>query len=136
MLEVLRTPYFVVSIDEKSVQNQIIRVMRTHATFPTIDVVRQQHLLLISRLDRFRRNDRSVLVDLREAPARRDPEFEAVMKELRPKMFVHFRRIGVLTASALGLMQVRRHSREDGIASLTSTSEAELLAFLNEGIKS
>jgi hypothetical protein len=54
------------------------------------------------------------------------------MKELRPQLFRGFLRVGILTATPLGLLQVRRHARIDGIDALTSTSESELFAFLKE----
>lgn len=132
-LEVLRNPYFVVTLDDRSTSNQIVRMVRSSAGFASIEALREQHLQLIARLDRLGRKNRCLLIDLRDAPGRRDPEFEAVMRELRPKMFAGWRRIGVLTASALGMMQVRRHTREDGVEALTSTSEPEVLSFLAKG---
>lgn len=132
-LEVLRNPYFVVTLDDRSTSNQIVRMVRSSAGFSSIEALRDHHMALIARLDRLGRKGRCLLIDLRDAPGRRDPEFEAVMREVRPKMFAGWRRIGVLTASALGLMQVRRHTREDGVDALTSTNEAELLSFLAKG---
>jgi hypothetical protein len=129
-LEVLRNAYFVVTLDDRSTSNQIVRMVRSSAGFSSLEALREHHLQLIARLDRLGRKNRCLLIDLRDAPGRRDPEFEAVMRELRPKMFAGWRRIGVLTASALGMMQVRRHTREDGVEALSSTSEAEILSFL------
>lgn len=131
-LEVLRNTYFVVTLEDKIGASQIVRVVRSSLGFSTIDSLREQHLGLIARLDRLGRKNRSLLIDLRDAPGRRDPEFETLMRELRPKMFAGFRRIGVLTASALGMLQVRRHTREDGVEALTSTNEGELISFLTQ----
>jgi hypothetical protein len=129
-LEVLRNAYFVVTLDDRSTSDQLVRVVRTSAGFSTIDALREQHLQLVARLDRLGRKGRCLLIDLRDAPGRRDPDFEAVMREVRPKLFAGWHRIGVLTSSALGLLQVRRHTREDGVPALSSTSEAEILEFL------
>lgn len=131
-LEVLRNAFFVVTLEDRRQNSQIVRAVRTSAGFSSLDALRETHLGLIARFDRLGRKDRSLLIDLRDAPGRRDPDFEAVMRELRPKMFAGWRRIGVLTASALGLLQVRRHTREDGVEALTSTNEAELITFLLE----
>ena len=132
-LEVLRNPYFVVTLDDRSTSNQIVRMVRSSASFASIESLRDHHLQLVARFDRLGRKNRCLLIDLRDAPGRRDPEFEAVMRELRPKMFAGWRRIGVLTASALGMMQVRRHTREDGVEALSSTNESEILSFLVKG---
>ena len=129
-LEVMRNPWFIVTLDGHSTPGAIVRMVRTSAGFSSIESLRENHLQLIARFDRLGRRNRSLFVDLREAPGRRDPEFEAAMRELRPKMFADFRRIGLLTASALGMMQVRRYSREDGAPALTSTSESEIMHFL------
>ncbi len=132
--ELLNNPYFVVVVEDGGGYT-LVRVTRTRMGFASVAAIREQHNLLISKLDRFGRRGRFLLIDLREAPGRRDPDFEAVMKELRPKMLGGFKRVGVWTASALGLMQVRRHTREDGIDALTSTSEADLRAFFAEALR-
>jgi hypothetical protein len=132
--ELLNNPYFVV-VAEDTGGYMLVRVTRTRMGFASVAAIREQHNLLITKLDRFGRKNRFLLIDLREAPGRRDPDFEAAMKELRPRMLGGFKRVGVWTASALGLMQVRRHTREDGIDAMTSTNEADLRAFFAEAVR-
>ncbi|HNN92857.1 MAG TPA: hypothetical protein PKI03_11345 [Pseudomonadota bacterium] len=106
-----------------------MRVVRTAASFVDLSDARFQYSYLISRLDRIGRTDRFLLVDLRIAPGRSDPAFEAMMAEVRPKMFQGFRRVGVLTATATGTLQVMRHTRQDGVDALISSNESDLLSF-------
>jgi len=107
----------------------LLRLARTSQTFIDLGDARFQYSYLISRIDRHGRSGRFLMVDLRSAPGRNDPGFEALMAELRPKLFQGFRRIGVLTATANGTLQVMRHTRQDGVDALISSNEADLLAF-------
>lgn len=127
--ELLRNPYFVVTTEDLSSGAQLVRVVRCSAVFLDLADIRMQYGLVISRLDRLGRTGRFLLVDLRSAPGRTDPGFEAIMTDLRPKMFAGFRRVGILTSTAGGTVQVMRHTREDGVDALICSSEAELLSF-------
>ncbi len=99
---------------------------------PFVDLAdaRFQYSYLSLRFDRQGRSGRALLVDLRSAPSRRDEGFEALLAELRPKLYRGFRCIGILTATADGTLQVMRHSQKDGVDTLISSSETELLAHL------
>lgn len=108
---------------------QLIRLVRSATPFWDLTDVRLQYSYVIARLDRAGRTDRFLLVDLRGTPGRSDPAFESVMAEIRPKIFRGFRRVGILTATANGTLQVMRQSREDGVETLISTNESELLSF-------
>ncbi len=107
----------------------MIRVVRTAAPFLDLSDARFQYSYVIARLDRHGRDGRFLLVDLRSAPGRNDPGFEQLMQELRPKVFRGFLRVGLLTSTASGTLQVMRHTRQDGVDALISSKEADLLAF-------
>lgn len=128
-IEVLRNSYFVLLQESLPSGQQLIRVVRTAAPFLDIADARFQYSYLITRLDRLGRTERFLLVDLRVAPGRSDPAFEAMMTEVRPKMFQGFLRVGLLTATATGTLQVMRHTRQDGVDALISSNEADLLSF-------
>lgn len=128
-MEILRTSYFVATIEGDPSQAQLIRVVRSARAFLDIPDVSLQHNLLIAALDRAGRKNRYLIVDLRNAPARSDPAFETAMAKIRPRMVADFRRIGILTKTAPGTLQVSRHMNQDGIMALISTSESELLSF-------
>ena len=66
------------------------------------------------------------------ALGRNDPEFEVAMERLRPLWVGGFRKVGVLVRSTVGLMQIQRHARHDGVPRLISKDEDELLKYLTE----
>lgn len=107
----------------------MLRVVRTSFPFLDLSDARFQYSYLLTRIDRHGRSGRFLMVDLRAAVGRSDPGFEALMSELRPKLFAGFRRVGVLTATANGTLQVMRHTRQDGVDALISSNEADLLSF-------
>jgi hypothetical protein len=51
---------------------------------------------------------RKLLLDIREAPPRNDPEFEAIVKRVRDRLFGRFARVAVLVRTATGRLQVNR----------------------------
>jgi hypothetical protein len=49
-----------------------------------------------------------LLLDIRDAPPRNDPEFEAIVKRVRDRIFGRFLRVAVLVKTAAGRLQVQR----------------------------
>ena len=70
---------------------------------------------LVRRLDMFSRRGLSLMGDLRSAPPRSDPAFEATMNRYRRDIFRHFHLSAVLVRTAWGKMQMRRHVDGDGL---------------------
>ena len=133
MREILRNSYMVVTLDRDRL---LLRLTRTNTAFPNVDEVRQRWLEASQTGDRILGVGRSrfaLLVDLRSAPGRNDPSFEAVMKEVRPIVMRGFRRIGMLMGTAAGALQIVRHSREDGLERMVSSDEDKLLDYLRPG---
>lgn len=56
-----------------------------------------------------------LLLDLRAAPVKNDPEFERMTQRYRRKIVSAFPRCAVLTATLLGKLQLERLSRDEGI---------------------
>lgn len=127
--EIFRSAYFVLTQENLTSGSQMLRVVRTSFPFLDLSDARFQYSYLLTRIDRHGRSGRFLMVDLRTAIGRSDPGFEALMSELRPKLFQGFRRVGVLTATANGTLQVMRHTRQDGVDALISSNEADLLSF-------
>lgn len=71
----------------------------------------------------------SVVVDMRQAPSRNDPAFEAAMHGLRAAIEARFARTAVLLATQVGMLQVNRLTREDGAKSFATTDELAALRF-------
>jgi len=74
---------------------------------------------------------RSVLfIDSRRAPLRNDPVFEAAFEENRRRYIKGFRKVAALVKTAVGRLQIQRHSKIDGIPIGVFTDPAEALAYL------
>jgi hypothetical protein len=71
----------------------------------------------------------SVVVDMRLAPPRNDPAFEAAMRGLRSAIEARFARTAVLLATQVGMLQVNRLTRQDGATSFATTDEVAALRF-------
>lgn len=125
--EILQNEYFSVAVDPTL---KLARVSRTAVPFTSADQLSSKWIEVSRVLDLIGRRQLSQLVDLRAAPGRNEPEFEAAMLRIRPMVMRDFRRIGILVQSTVGAMQIKRHVREDGIERMISSNEADLLAYL------
>lgn len=64
---------------------------------------------------------------------RNDLEFEQAMAKLRPRIDRGFVRIGVLVASAVGALQMRRWKSDDGCERIAGSEESAVVdALLSE----
>lgn len=119
--------YVTVSLDEAK---KLIRFVRSSTPFPDLDAPRRTYQTLIAMFDAMGRQHYSILTDIRRAPGRNDPAFETLMLDLRTRVQLGFARRGTLVATAVGAMQVRRLTKEDGLERMISSDEAELLRYL------
>lgn len=127
--EILHTRYFVARLDRRS---RIVHLWRSPEPFPTLDEARAGWLSVVAALDRCGRSGRCLLADLRDGPARNDPEYEQLVREIVPRVHAGFLRNAILVRLAVGALQIKRHAKADGIERLISSSEAEALAYLKE----
>lgn len=70
-----------------------------------------------------------VIVDMRDAPFRNDPAFEAGMAALRSKLTRSFPRLVLLVQSPMGVLQVNRLTRTEGGHTFVTRSESDALRF-------
>ncbi|MCR9162727.1 MAG: hypothetical protein ACE37F_02835 [Nannocystaceae bacterium] len=56
----------------------------------------------------------ALLIDLRAAVGRNDPEFEAGLQQRRHELFERFKQTAVVVETAVGSLQVHRHIVQDG----------------------
>lgn len=127
MLEVLRSQYFTVLISRNQL---LVRVIRSSQPFDSIKTVITAWKEVDGAVAKAARKGWALLVDMRQGPARNDPEFEQAIQSVVPEVRKGYRRIGVLVRSAVGRMQVSRVARSYGVDEMVSTSEQEVLAFL------
>jgi len=126
----LASPWFEV----ERMPGRLLRVVRTDRSFESAEELDRAHLELFEVLERLPRDQLGVLVDLRQAPARNDPEFERLMRAHRPRIFAEFARRAVLVKTAVGKLHVQRHARADGYADLVVfTDEPSAMSYASRG---
>jgi hypothetical protein len=119
--------YFVVESDSV---NHLVVVRRTERAFETLDDATRAHEAVVEKLSMLSRRAFCLLVDLRSAPLRSDPEFEEAIAPVRKRLFSGFARTAVIVRTAAGRMQVSRHLRSDGVDPNVYVEENEAIAFL------
>ncbi|XXT15964.1 hypothetical protein WME94_37530 [Sorangium sp. So ce429] len=110
----------------------IVWNVRSSRPFASLEELEAVKGALCHCLDGLGRSRYALLVDVRAAPGRNDPSFEAAMNRIRPRWLRGFRRVGVLVQSVVGAMQIQRYARQDGIERLITSDELALLEYLTE----
>lgn len=127
--QVLQSPYFIIRVDDA---DRIVQIRRTSEPFPHLSAVHTGWKSVIDTCNQIGRVGRSLLLDMRLAPARNDPEFEKTVTALLPAVHAGFLRNAVLAKLAVGALQIRRLAKSDGIERLITSSEEEALRYLKE----
>lgn len=127
--QVFRSDYFTVLVEEGT---GIVRTIRSDKPYASIQELEADFARLIQALDDLGRARYALLSDIRAAPGRNDPEFEAALQRVRPRWIGGFRKVGVLVQSAVGMLQVKRYARQDDIRRLVTTDEDEVLKYLTQ----
>jgi hypothetical protein len=128
MRVLMETPCLVVTVDPAS---SIVRYVRRAQAFPSAAETIRQHVELGEHLDRLRRRDFGLLVDVRAAPFNPSPAFETAIAESRRHLFRGFPRVVILVQSAIGALQLARHVREDGLGIPVLRDEQEAVRLLS-----
>jgi hypothetical protein len=132
MRQVFQDEYFTVFVDERL---RIVRTVRSEKPFGSLEELEGIFVRLAAALDALGRSRYGILADLRATPGRNDPQFEAALERLRPLWTGGFRRIGILVRSTVGLLQIQRHARRDGVERMISKDEDELLEYLTRDVQ-
>jgi len=127
--QIFQNEHFIVLVEE---QKGLVRTVRNDRGFGSIQELEAAFTELSEILDGLGRERYVLLADIRAAPGRNDPQFEAAIQRLRPRWIGGFRKVGVLVRSAVGLLQVQRYAKQDGVERRVSTDEAELLKYLTQ----
>jgi hypothetical protein len=109
---------------------RFVHAVRSGAPFPTVE----EYDLVIARVaGAFLGVDRPshvLLMDIRQAPSRNDPEFEQANLRFRAVAMHGFRRMAVLVRSQAGKLHIERHTRELGSGPAVFLDEAAALEHL------
>lgn len=127
--QLLRNEHFTVLVDERL---RIVRTVRSSKPFTSMTELEEVLKQLCDTLDGVGRAQYALLSDVRAAPGRNDPVFEAALQRLRPRWFGGFRKVGVLVQSVVGMLQVQRYAKQDGISRWVTNDEDELLKYLTQ----
>ncbi|WP_437596325.1 hypothetical protein [Sorangium sp. So ce590] len=111
----------------------IVWNVRSSKPFASIEELEASMASVCRCMDGLGRSRYALLLDIRAAPGRNDPAFEAALDRLRPLWFQGFRRVGVLVQSVVGELQAQRYARRDSIKRLITSDEAALLRYLAQG---
>jgi hypothetical protein len=113
---------------------RLVRVMRTPEPFADLAEVATSYGEVASVMEAMRDRPRlAILVDLRAAPSRNDPQFENTVAPFRRRMYREFARVALLVKSAAGRLNVARHAREDHVVACVFTDEQQALAYVTRG---
>lgn len=129
--ELLKIKHLVVTVDDAA---RIVTRTRTADRFDSIEEVVSSYEQVVSALDQIDRTRHAQLVDVRLAPARNDPQFEAVVQRYHPALYRGFRANAVLVQSAVGKLQIKRMADVSGVLSSAFTDEDEARRFLVEAV--
>ena len=113
-----------------AVQEDLVRCIRSARPFQAIDEIHAAFAHIQREYDKLDRSRTVLLVDLRQALGRNDPQFETAMAEHRRDQLTGFRRSAIIVRTQIGQLQVARHLHEDGLDTRVFTQEDEALAFL------
>jgi hypothetical protein len=109
---------------------RLVVLHRTREPFDTTAALDECFAALERSILHLRRDTHFLLTDVREGPVRNDPEFERTFAVHRQRLFQGFRRIAVVTATAVGGLQVARHARADNSGAQAFGSVEDALRYL------
>jgi hypothetical protein len=124
--QVFLSDYFTILVEERK---GIVRTVRSDKPFASIQELEADFEALIKALDDLGRARYALIADIRAAPGRNDPQFEAALQRIRPRWMGGFRKVGVLVQSAVGMLQIKRYTKQDDIKRLVTTDEDEILKY-------
>ncbi len=109
---------------------RLVVLYRTKEAFETIAALDECFEAIERGLSHLRRDTFGLVVDVRDGPVRNDLEFERAFARNRQHLFSGFPRIAVITATAVGGMQVARHARADHSGARAFNSVEDALHYL------
>ncbi len=127
MREILKSRWFHLLVDDDA---RIVRRVRTAERFETVAEIDGAYAALCAAFDGLDRPRFAQLADAREAPARNDPQFEAVVTRYHPRLYAGFRAAAALVRTAAGRLQMRRMFDTSGVDVRVFSDEAEAIAYL------
>jgi hypothetical protein len=110
----------------------IIQVTRSAVPFTAAADVQRSFDALARSLETVDRSRHDLLMDIRLAVGRNDPEFELAIEPYRLRIQRGFRRFAVVLNSIAGQLQIKRFALQDRVTVRMFQDEAAALAWLGE----
>ena len=113
----------------------VFRFTRTSVQYPTIGAMMHSYdaLLRLLATDFHGYASPRLLVDMRIAPARNDPEFERAHGPRRRQLLAGFVRVATLVNTPVGILHIQRFAREDRTPHIQGFLDEQLaLRYLQE----
>lgn len=126
MNQLVSNGFLAVSVD---LVRLMVRVTRSSER-GSIGQITQAFADAVAALDRLERPRFGLLVDLRAAPGRNDPDFEHAMAKQRMELLRGFAGVAILVQTAAGQLQIARIGRQDGVDVAVFTDEFAAIAWL------
>lgn len=127
MRELYSSPFFIIRVDDA---RRIVTRARTERGFTTLQEVEAEYTTMLRAFDQVSRARYGLLVDMRPAPPRNDPEFERFVGRLYPRLYNGFRDVAVLVKTQVGKLQITRICEASGIKTAVFLDENAALAHL------
>lgn len=132
MAALFDNPFYSATFDHRPDGLRLVRLVRSAQVFTSlaeVDTASREVINCFAKLDL----GRSVLlVDLRNATGRNDPEFETAMSSYRPKMLRGFRKVCIVVKTAVGALQMNRHLARESVNFYVTNSEAAAIEYLTK----
>lgn len=112
----------------------VVHMIRTSIAHPSPEILEESYLQVTRAFDRYGRTGRGLLVDVRGAIGRNEPQFEAALARARKRNDAGFARIAVLLRTQAGMLQMMRLSDEDGTLRLITMDERVAVDYLRTGL--
>jgi sulfite reductase (NADPH) flavoprotein alpha-component len=129
MKTLVSTDYWSMEEDER---RKVVILKRHAVAVDSIEELLAQNDEIIGLMPKVQ-DEFGIVIDMRQAPTRNDPEFEDAMGQLRAEIFRHYVRVAVLVSSDIGVLQVNRIGRNEGASTFATQNESEAVRFAAGG---
>jgi hypothetical protein len=127
--EIVSNPYCSVLYDRST---GIARFVRTDVPIRSLEDADRFFGEAVRAIDILGRNRIKLLIDIREAPARNDPQYETALAGYRREVARGVRRIAVLAKTAAGRLHAQRLGKADHLDQVVVATEEEALTHLTQ----
>lgn len=122
-----RNPYIVLRYDAL---RRLVVLIRTAAPYESLGALRETFAGMDLALAHLPRAALVLLVDSRASPVRNDAAFEEEFNRLRQAFTRGFRKVAILVQTAVGVLQINRQARIDGVAMGIFSEPGQALSYL------